>query len=258
MSRPMQIAVVVAVALVGFAGAFVALGGGSDTPPAGPTPTATAPGETDAATDADLAAQLGCRAPTRRDPSYEARLETQPDPPAAEGTTFQVLVSRDGQPVAGARVCLGAAMTDMAHGGASEEAREAAPRPLRRLADLPHARAVDRHGQGHRTRAAGSGDPGVVRRRVAPRSLMLGHTGASQRHFDACVRRFGSTMPCCGPPSATPPSTGQRSPGCWRMLSAPCWRVVIAPRRSPSGLSPSVREVCGPAWTWTTPSRSPS
>lgn len=61
------------------------------------------------------------------DPTYIVTVESDPDPPRAEGTTFRLTVRRDGKPVAGAKVCVKVDMPDMEHPGASTVATEDSP-----------------------------------------------------------------------------------------------------------------------------------
>lgn len=58
------------------------------------------------------------------DDRYSVAVETQPDPPRAEGTTFRLTVRRDGAAVTGAKVCLTADMPDMQHPGVNTLAKE--------------------------------------------------------------------------------------------------------------------------------------
>lgn len=59
------------------------------------------------------------------DDRYAVAVQTDPDPPKADGTTFHLSVTRDGQPVTGAKVCLTADMPDMQHPGVNTLAKEA-------------------------------------------------------------------------------------------------------------------------------------
>lgn len=61
------------------------------------------------------------------DPAYTVTVESEPDPPRAEGTTFRLTVRRDGKPVAGAKVCVKVDMPDMEHPGVSTVATEDSP-----------------------------------------------------------------------------------------------------------------------------------
>ncbi len=74
-------------------------------------------------TAAPSAAPGGCgEAPP--DPAYSVSVDSDPDPPRAEATTFHLTVRRDGAPVTGATVCLKADMPDMQHPGVNTVARE--------------------------------------------------------------------------------------------------------------------------------------
>ncbi len=59
------------------------------------------------------------------DPSYRVNIEPDPDPPKAEGTIFNLIVSQNGEPVTGAQVCLRADMPDMQHRGVFTVAKDA-------------------------------------------------------------------------------------------------------------------------------------
>lgn len=59
------------------------------------------------------------------DPAYTVTVDSDPDPPRVEGTSFRITLRRDGRPVTGARVCFAADMPDMQHPGVSRLAREA-------------------------------------------------------------------------------------------------------------------------------------
>ncbi len=127
-----QILAVVAVAALAFGGGLLFLSDGDDGLPTGragfftPAPAGSA-APPDTAELAAQAAERGCAAPAVTDPAYKVAVETEPDPPRVEGTTFRLRVTRDGSPVTGARVCLLADMSEMSHEGVSEEAREVAP-----------------------------------------------------------------------------------------------------------------------------------
>ncbi|MDQ6727196.1 MAG: FixH family protein [Actinomycetota bacterium] len=60
------------------------------------------------------------------DPSYGVAVDSSPNPPKPDGTTFHLAVSHDGTAVTGAKVCLTADMTDMQHAGVSDVSKEAA------------------------------------------------------------------------------------------------------------------------------------
>lgn len=61
------------------------------------------------------------------DPTYGVSIDSDPDPPRAEGTTFHLTVRREGQPVTGAKVCVSVDMPEMQHPGVSTVATEASP-----------------------------------------------------------------------------------------------------------------------------------
>ncbi|MDP8927043.1 MAG: FixH family protein, partial [Actinomycetota bacterium] len=111
MSRWWQVLVVVAVAALAFGGGLLFFSGGDDETPAGragfftPAPARSA-APPDVAALAAQAAERGCAARALRDPAYNVAVETEPEPPRVEGTTFRLRVTRDGSPVEGARVCL--------------------------------------------------------------------------------------------------------------------------------------------------------
>lgn len=58
------------------------------------------------------------------DTSYTVSVTSDPDPPRPDGTTFHLAVRHNGQPVTGAKVCLGADMPDMQHPGVNRVATE--------------------------------------------------------------------------------------------------------------------------------------
>lgn len=57
---------------------------------------------------------------------YAVTVQSEPDPPKPQGTTFEVLVQRDGEPLSGATVCIAADMSGMSHAGAAAQAEEVA------------------------------------------------------------------------------------------------------------------------------------
>lgn len=59
------------------------------------------------------------------DPSYSVTVVSDPDPPKAEGTAFQLTARQDGRPVTGAKVCMRVNMPDMQHPGVTAMADEA-------------------------------------------------------------------------------------------------------------------------------------
>lgn len=122
-----KLVVLVVVAAVTFGIAVVALSGGDD-PAAGGSPAADAGAATSPAAAAPTEpASPSCRGPAQEDPSYEVSVTSEPDPPRAEGTTFRLTVTRDGQPVTDALVCLVADMRDMAHEGVVARGTESSP-----------------------------------------------------------------------------------------------------------------------------------
>lgn len=119
-SRPsrtwvVRVAIVAAVAVVGFAGALLLLGGDDDAS----APVADTQPAGDDAPDAAEAP-----APSL---DYDVTVEMAPDPPHAEGTAFTVLVTDDGQPVSGAAVQVEVDMVGHAHEGIDTEATEVEP-----------------------------------------------------------------------------------------------------------------------------------
>ena len=69
-------------------------------------------------------ARLGCVTDAQRDPAYQARLLGQIE---IERTEYEIAVTRDGQPVSGAKVCASVAMVGMEAMGVSDTAEETAP-----------------------------------------------------------------------------------------------------------------------------------
>jgi hypothetical protein len=134
MSNAGRIAVVAVIAVVAFGAAFVLAGG--DDSPTGEAATDVAAGGNDrtstsqAADEDDDEDANPCRVndvvPVE-EAGYEVTVATEPDPPAPNGTTFQVVVQRDGEPVEGATVCMSADMSAMSHSGVSAEADEVGP-----------------------------------------------------------------------------------------------------------------------------------
>lgn len=102
-------------AVIVFVVAFLLLGrGGSDK-----SPNASGGGDT----SGTLASTSEC-GEGKLDTSYTVSVTSTPDPPRPDGTTFHMAVRRNGQPVAGAKVCLGADMPDMQHPGVNRVATE--------------------------------------------------------------------------------------------------------------------------------------
>lgn len=58
------------------------------------------------------------------DPTYSVAVDSDPNPPRPDGTTFHLAVRHDGKAVTGAKVCLAADMSDMQHTGISNVSRE--------------------------------------------------------------------------------------------------------------------------------------
>ncbi len=131
MSNSGRIAVIAVIAVVAFGAAFLLTRGDEETAPA----TDVAAGARSSTTEADggsaAAAPDDDANPCVVDEvvpvaeaGYEVTVATEPDPPAPQGTTLEVLVQRDGAPVSGATVCMSADMSDMSHGGVSKQAEE--------------------------------------------------------------------------------------------------------------------------------------
>jgi len=111
--------IVVGVAVVAFVVALVAFRGGGS----GTSKSVDASGQI---TVPGPAAQgTGCSSASTPDPAYSVAMESDPNPPRAEGTTFHLTVKHDGKAVTGATVCMSADMTEMHHEGINNEAKEA-------------------------------------------------------------------------------------------------------------------------------------
>lgn len=131
MSNSGRIAVVAVIAVVAFGAAFLFTGGGDDDQ-TGPT-TDVASGGTSSTTESEPTSgasddggnpcQVDSVVPAA-EAGYEVTVATEPDPPIPQGTTFEVVVQRDGAPVSGATVCLSADMSEMSHAGVSKQAEE--------------------------------------------------------------------------------------------------------------------------------------
>lgn len=119
-----RIGLLVAVAAAAFGGGFLLLGGDEPLPAEAPLTASPAPA---AAASPDTPSGPRCGDPAGEDPAYEVAIVSEPDPPRVEGTTFRVEVTRAGEPVTGALVCLIADMSGMAHEGVFERAEEVAP-----------------------------------------------------------------------------------------------------------------------------------
>lgn len=110
------ILIVAGIAVVAFVVALVAFRGGDSK-----SSQSVATG----AQTADTAAQgTGCGA-GKPDTAYTVAMDSDPNPPRAEGTTFHLTVKHDGKAVTGAKVCMTADMTEMHHEGIDNEAKEA-------------------------------------------------------------------------------------------------------------------------------------
>lgn len=71
---------------------------------------------------------LGCGHGIVTQPGYAAAVTTKPNPPRSAGTDILVSVSRDGQPLVGASVCMTADMVGMPMGGPPNyKARQTGP-----------------------------------------------------------------------------------------------------------------------------------
>ena len=126
MSNAGRIGVVAVIAVLAFGAAFLLTGGdeaanddpGTDVAAGGDdrTTTTTAGRPTDPC-------QVSDPAPIDESP-YEVTVASEPDPPAPRGTTFDVVVQRDGAPLEDATVCISANMKAMSHDGVRAEADE--------------------------------------------------------------------------------------------------------------------------------------
>lgn len=58
------------------------------------------------------------------DDSYRVAVDSDPDPPRPEATTFRLTVRQDGRAVTGAKVCMTANMPDMQHPGVNTLTKE--------------------------------------------------------------------------------------------------------------------------------------
>jgi hypothetical protein len=111
MSRTATIGVVAVVAVVAFGGAFLAFSGDDG---------ATITSEPDGRCGPIEAEAVDGSA-------YEVTVSSEPDPPTPRGSTFEIVVERDGQPVSGATVCMTLDMTEMSHGANGGRAEETQP-----------------------------------------------------------------------------------------------------------------------------------
>ena len=122
-----RIGVIAVIAVVAFGAAFL-LTGGDDAATDDPE-TDVAAGGADPTTTTTTAGRGTdpCRVsdpvPIEETP-YEVTVSSEPDPPSPRGTTFEVLVQRDGAPLEDATVCISADMSQMSHEGVRAEAEE--------------------------------------------------------------------------------------------------------------------------------------
>lgn len=130
MSNSGRIAVVAVIAVVAFGAAFLLTGddGGDAAAPvtdvaagsSSTTEAATSPAASDNNANPCVVEEVVPVA----EAGYEVTVATEPDPPTPQGTTFEVLVQREGAAVSGATVCLSASMSEMSHAGVSQQAEE--------------------------------------------------------------------------------------------------------------------------------------
>lgn len=126
MSRALSIALVAAVAAVGFGAGLVVFADGSPDPDPSPSPAAVAsPAAPRHRTG--TAGRPDCPRGAEPDAALAVEVTSEPDPPVPQGTVFTLRPTRDGRPVVGATVCLTADMPDMAHQGARGRASEVSP-----------------------------------------------------------------------------------------------------------------------------------
>lgn len=121
-----RIGVIAVIAVIAFGAAFL-LTGGDDAANDDPG-TDVAAGGADATTTTTAGRPSDpCRVsdpvPIEESP-YEVTVASEPDPPSPTGTTFEVLVQRDGAPLEDATVCISADMSSMSHEGVRAEAEE--------------------------------------------------------------------------------------------------------------------------------------
>ncbi len=130
MSNTGRIAVVAVIAVVAFGGAFLLAGGddsatdeaGTDLAAGGKDQTTTT-----TASDEDEGETNPCNVDDVvpvEEAGYEVTVSSEPDPPAPQDTSIEVLVQQDGAPVSGAVVCMSADMSEMNHAGVSKQADE--------------------------------------------------------------------------------------------------------------------------------------
>ncbi|HEV2768069.1 MAG TPA: FixH family protein [Acidimicrobiales bacterium] len=115
MSRTTSIAVIAVVAVVAFGAAFWVFSGED-------VPTTASVSEV----GGDDLCGPGSFEPVDGSP-YEVTVASQPDPPTPRGTTFEIAVDRDGQPVSGATVCVSLDMAEMSHEASGGQAEETGP-----------------------------------------------------------------------------------------------------------------------------------
>jgi hypothetical protein len=110
------ILIVAGVAVIAFVIALLAFRGGSkssvDVATGGVTPGTSG------------AASAGLCGEGQPDPTYTLAVDSDPNPPRPEGTTFHLTVRHNGTPVTGAKVCLAANMPTMQHAGVSITSKE--------------------------------------------------------------------------------------------------------------------------------------
>ncbi|MDQ2827126.1 MAG: FixH family protein [Actinomycetota bacterium] len=118
------ILIVAGIAVVAFVAALIAFSGGSSSKKT----TVDASGQinvpTSAVSGAGAGAGAGCTGGAA-DAAYTVVMDSDPNPPRAEGTTFHLTVRHDGKAVTGAKVCMVADMTEMHHQGINSDAKEA-------------------------------------------------------------------------------------------------------------------------------------
>jgi len=112
------ILIVAGIAVVAFVIALFAFSGGSSK-----KTTVDASGQINVPSTGAQGA--GCSSASKPDSTYSVAMDSDPNPPRAEGTTFHLTVRHDGKAVTGAKVCLTADMTEMHHEGIDNEATEA-------------------------------------------------------------------------------------------------------------------------------------
>jgi hypothetical protein len=127
MNNAGRIAVVAVIAVVAFGGAFL-LAGGDDEAPSPATDLAVGSSSSTTGTQRSSSGGSGnnpCRVdevvPTD-EAGYEVTVSSEPDPPAPQDTSIEVLVQQDGAPVSGAVVCVSADMPEMNHAGVGGQA----------------------------------------------------------------------------------------------------------------------------------------